>query len=68
MLLRGGLAQADAAGLKTFVMSTPAGVGLYEKNGFVSVRKVLQDISKWGGEGPHSSTFLIREPISTSST
>jgi hypothetical protein len=67
MLIRSGLAQADAAGMKTFVMSTPAGLNVYEKNDFASVRKVLQDISKWGGEGLHSSTFLIRNsPIMTS--
>lgn len=63
MLLRSGLAQADAAGVKTFVMATPAGLALYEKNGFVIVGNVLQDISKWGGEGLYSSTFLIREPL-----
>lgn len=60
MLLRSGLAQADAAGMKSFVKSTPAGLNLYEKNDFASVQKVLQDISKWGGEGLHSSDFLIQ--------
>jgi hypothetical protein len=68
MLLKSGMAQADAVGLKMFVMSTPAGVGVYEKNGFVAVREVLQDISKWGGEGLHSTTFLIREPLSRNFT
>lgn len=53
MLLKSGLVEADAAGVKDFVMSTPAGVSLYRKNGFETVREVSQDYSQWGGTDAH---------------
>ena len=67
LLLRDGLAQADAAGLKTFVMSTPAGLKLYEKHGFEWVSTIVQDDSKYGGTGSHVSVFLVRQPRASTS-
>jgi ribosomal protein S18 acetylase RimI-like enzyme len=63
LLLRSGIAQADAAGLPTIVMATPVGLGLYEKNGFERVSTIKQDDSKYGGTGSHINHFLIRKPV-----
>jgi GNAT superfamily N-acetyltransferase len=62
LLLRSGIAQADAAGLPILVMATPVGLGLYKKNGFEHVSTIEQDDSKYGGSGSHISHFYIRKP------
>jgi len=63
LLIRSGIAQADAAGLPAFVMGTPAGLRLYEKNGFKRIGTVEQDVTKFGGVGSHVSYFLVRQPM-----
>lgn len=63
MLLRSGIAEADAAGVPIIVMATPAGLRLYEKNGFKRISTVELDDSEFGGTGSHISHFLIRELV-----
>lgn len=62
LLARSGLVEADKVGLKTIVMSTPAGKKLYEKCGFQLVSTVVQDDSKFGGTGSYVSHLLVRQP------
>ena len=66
LLLRSGLVEADKAGMKTIVMSTPAGRGVYEKHGFELVSTIDQDDSKYGGTGHYVSHFLVRQPDASS--
>jgi len=62
LLVKSGLVEADKVGLKTIVMSTPAGKKLYEKCGFQLLSTVVQDDSKFGGTGSYVCHFLVREP------
>lgn len=60
-LLRSGIAVADAAGMRMYVMATPNGLHMYEKHGFKRVKTVTHDYSKWGEDELHVNYFLIRE-------
>lgn len=62
MMLKEALLQADKAGLKCIVMAHPAGLRLYEKQGFQLVRSLTQDDSKYGGSGSFTQHWLVREP------
>lgn len=53
-LLRWGLSKADQDGVETFLAASPAGVPLYEKNGFKIMEQVLLD------EGTRLETFMVR--------
>ena len=63
MLMQGGLKIADRYGIKTYVMSEPAGLKLYYNHGFKLVDTVSTDYSKYGGVEPLVHYFLIREPL-----
>ncbi|MCJ1388831.1 hypothetical protein MMC18_001681 [Xylographa bjoerkii] len=62
LLIRSGLAVAEAAGVRIIVTSTPAGLKLYEKHGFERVSTVVQDDSKYGGTGSYIMYFLVWNP------
>ncbi|KAG4433712.1 hypothetical protein IFR05_010793 [Cadophora sp. M221] len=69
-LVRSGIKVAEDAGLKCYVMSTPAGLRLCESHGFKRVKTIVQDDSKWGSVEPHVNYFLVREvsrPMNTES-
>lgn len=51
LLVRWGLDRADELGLDAYLGASPMGKGLYEKNGFETVRTVPFDMKEWGGEG-----------------
>jgi ribosomal protein S18 acetylase RimI-like enzyme len=61
LLLESGIREADKAGMKCYVMSTEAGLRLYEKHGFKIVKRVVQSVEEWGGKIPHVHYFLTRE-------
>ncbi|TVY42160.1 hypothetical protein LSUB1_G001937 [Lachnellula subtilissima] len=62
MMLKEALKQVDAIGLKTIVMASPAGRGLYERQGFIFVCTLAQDYSKYGITEPYVHHWLLREP------
>lgn len=64
MLLKSGLEVADAHGLKTYVMSSPAGLKLYLSHGFELKQTVSVDHSQCGGTEPTVNYFLVRQPVS----
>ncbi|KEQ99502.1 hypothetical protein AUEXF2481DRAFT_35410 [Aureobasidium subglaciale EXF-2481] len=62
LLLRDGLAVADANGLKSYTTASAAGVKLYQNQGFETVEVVTVDYSKFGGVEPVTDYFMIRQP------
>lgn len=62
LLPKSGLVEADKAGLKTIVMTLPVAVTVYKRQGFEQVSKIVQDDSKFGGDGEHVNYFLARQP------
>ncbi|PYH44735.1 GNAT family N-acetyltransferase [Aspergillus saccharolyticus JOP 1030-1] len=61
MLVASGLQVADRCGLRTYVMSEPAGLKVYSKHGFRVVETVSTDYSRFGGQEPQVLYFLVRE-------
>lgn len=61
MLVKSGLQVAAQYGIKTYVMSEPAGLNLYLNLGFKLVETVSTDYSQYGGTEPTVEYFLIRE-------
>ncbi|KAK9365597.1 hypothetical protein V1509DRAFT_373982 [Lipomyces kononenkoae] len=64
MLVQSGLKIADQYGIKTYVMSEPAGLKVYLNHGFKLVETVSTDYSQYGGTEPMVHHFLVREPVS----
>lgn len=51
-MLEDGLKDADEAGLQCVLGSSPEGLGLYKKYGFVEVKQMSLDLSHYeGGKG-----------------
>ncbi len=61
LLLESGIKEAEKAGVACYVMSTEAGLRLYQKYGFKIVKRVVQSVEEWGGNVPHVHYFLVRE-------
>lgn len=61
MLLKHGLAAADAEGRTTYIGATPAGRLVYTKVGFRDIDFLTVDLSKWGGE-PVDNRMMLRDP------
>ncbi|PWY85870.1 hypothetical protein BO94DRAFT_518433 [Aspergillus sclerotioniger CBS 115572] len=61
-LVKSGTDVADKYGLKTYVMSEPAGLKVYLKNGFRVVDEVGVDYGAFGGVDVTRHYFLVREP------
>jgi ribosomal protein S18 acetylase RimI-like enzyme len=62
MMVREALKQVDSEGLKTIVMASIAGKGIYEKQGFRFVETLAQDFKKYGISEPYVHHWLIRAP------
>jgi hypothetical protein len=62
MLLRWVTEQADAAGKKSYLESTPVAYPLYCKYGWVKVDEVVIDLSRFGGQEDIVMAVMIREP------
>lgn len=67
MLVQNGFRIADQHGIKTYVISTQAGLKLYLSLGFQVIETVSVDYSKYGGTEPMVTSFLVREPLRASS-
>ncbi|KAL8791650.1 MAG: hypothetical protein Q9195_005733 [Heterodermia aff. obscurata] len=63
MLLASGLKIADANGLKTTLMSSPAALKVYQRQGFELVRTVSTAYPQFGGTLPVVNYFLVRQPV-----
>jgi len=61
MLLKWGIQQAEKLGKRIFLVASPEGKKLYEKNGFVSIGEVKMDLSEWNphGEGVYVQTAML---------
>lgn len=62
MLVRSGLEIADRHQVKTYVMSSSAGLKVYLNSGFELVESVRTDYSQYGGTEPVEDYFLVRKP------
>ncbi|PYI01493.1 hypothetical protein BO78DRAFT_378880 [Aspergillus sclerotiicarbonarius CBS 121057] len=65
MLVKSGTDVADKYGIKTYVMSEPAGLKVYLNHGFKVVEEVAVDYAQFGGTEDMVHYFLVREPVST---
>ena len=63
MLLASGLKVADANGLKTTLMSSPAALKVYQRQGFELLRTVSTAYPQYGGTLPVVTYFLVRQPV-----
>ena len=56
---------ADAAGAKTYVEASPAGLLLYIRHGWKAVDELTMDMRNYGGDRIAVEKTLIREPGAT---
>ncbi|RAL00159.1 uncharacterized protein BO80DRAFT_408934 [Aspergillus ibericus CBS 121593] len=63
MLVKSGTDVADKYGLKTYVMSEPAGLKVYLNHGFKVVEEVAVDYARFGGTEETVHYFLVREAV-----
>jgi len=63
MLLRHGLALADADNMRTYIEATASGHPVYLKLGWKDVDRLDIDLKKWGIEEPGYHWAMIREPV-----
>ena len=61
LLIREGLAVADAVGAKTYVESSPVGERVYSKHGFKHIDEVLVDMRRYGGKGVAVQKCMVRD-------
>ncbi|CAK38398.1 hypothetical protein CBS115989_10111 [Aspergillus niger] len=63
MLVQSGVRVADQYGMKTYVMSEPAGLKVYLNHGFTVVDEITVEYAQFGGTEPTTHYFLVREPV-----
>jgi len=63
LLIQKGCEIADAHQMKAFVMSSSAGLKVYERSGFKLVETVSTDYSQFGATEPNVHHFLVRRPL-----
>jgi GNAT superfamily N-acetyltransferase len=68
LLLKSGLAQADTAGITTYISSSSMGRRLYEKQGFQAVRTVTYKTSETDPNSDDLTAFYLRHPPAKVST
>ncbi|KAI5928538.1 hypothetical protein F4810DRAFT_644084 [Camillea tinctor] len=61
MLVESGIAQAERMGVDIFVLAYKAGLGVYFRLGFKLLEQLIQDDSKYGGQGEYGAYFLEKE-------
>jgi len=62
LLLKHGMALADADGAKTYLEASPAGFPLYRRLGWTQIDQIVTDLGQYGGSGIRTSVCMIREP------
>ncbi|KXH68811.1 hypothetical protein CSAL01_00079 [Colletotrichum salicis] len=60
VLVRNGIEQADAVGMKVWVMATKTAQPMYEKLGFELVDSVRTSVTEFGISEPHEKAFLMK--------
>ncbi|GLB04445.1 hypothetical protein AtubIFM57258_010411 [Aspergillus tubingensis] len=63
MLVQSGLRVADQYGIKTYVMSEPAGLKVYLNHGFRVVDEITVEYEQFGGTEPTTHYFLVRDAV-----
>lgn len=58
-LVESGIQHAEKIGLPIFVLAFKAGRGIYERLGFKEVDRVIQDDTKYGGQGEYGAYFMV---------
>jgi hypothetical protein len=61
MLVESGIAEAEKIGVDVIVMAYKAAVGVYKRLGFEMMEYLIQDDSKYGGEGEFGAYFMERK-------
>lgn len=64
LLVKAGCEIVDAYHLKAYVCASPAGLKVYERQGFKVVETVSTDYSQFGAIEPYVHHFLVRQPVS----
>ncbi|KAK8063946.1 hypothetical protein PG996_008598 [Apiospora saccharicola] len=62
LLVRNGVAAAQNMNVYLFMMAYEAGHHVYKKFGFEILESNVQDLAKWGGEGPYA-TYMMEKKI-----
>ena len=58
-LVQSGIRHAEQLRLPIFILAFKAGRSIYERLGFREVDRVIQDDTKYGGEGEYSAYFMV---------
>ena len=58
-LVESGIRYAEKIGLPIFVLAFKAGRGVYARLGFKEVDCVIQDDTKYGGQGEYGVYFMV---------
>jgi predicted N-acetyltransferase YhbS len=61
MLLDWGLQKAREKGKRVFLLASPTGKRLYEKNGFTVFEEGKLDLAIFGGEGEYTQSVIVWE-------
>ncbi|KAK6855854.1 hypothetical protein PG995_008005 [Apiospora arundinis] len=62
MLVKNGVAAAETMNVDIYMMAYEAGLNVYKKFGFEVLELNIQDLEKWGGEGPYA-TYMMEKKI-----
>ncbi|KAK8111065.1 uncharacterized protein PG998_007522 [Apiospora kogelbergensis] len=62
MLVGNGVAAAEKMNVDIYMMAYEAGLGVYKKFGFEILESNVQDLARWGGEGPYA-TYMIEKKM-----
>lgn len=57
-----GVAAAEKMNVDIYMMAYEAGLNVYKKFGFEILESNVQDLTKWGGEGPYA-TYMMEKKI-----
>lgn len=61
LLVESGMTVADRLGVDIIVMAYKSAVGIYKRLGFETLEHLIQDDSKFGGEGEFGVYFMLRK-------
>lgn len=62
-LVEWGIKRADECGLKSVLMASEAGLGVYLKHGFKVVKEIEMDLEPYGVEATELRRWMVRDPV-----